>query len=103
MDINQAVSMMQGMATTPEQQNMVQWLTTQPKEVVVPVLRQYMQQIPLESVPGMLQQVRYLTRYGPSEGTKAHKEVTNWHVNGGIQKKPPAQTMPKTRCPTCGK
>ena len=49
-------ALMQGMATTPEQQNMVQWLTTQPKEVVVPVLRQYMQQIPLESVPGMLQQ-----------------------------------------------
>ena len=39
----------------------------------------------------------------PGKGTKAHKEVTNWHVNGGIQKKPPAQTMPKTRCPTCGK
>lgn len=69
MDINQAVSMMQGMATTPEQQNMVQWLTTQPKEVVMPVLRQYMQQIPLESVPEMLQQ------HMPHLHTQQHQQI----------------------------
>lgn len=56
MDVNAAISMMQGVATTPEQQNMIQWLQTQPKEIVIPFLKQWASQIPLESVPAMLQE-----------------------------------------------
>lgn len=54
MDVQSAINAMQGMARQPEQQQMLQWLQSQPQEVVVPFLKALIQQFPLDKIPEMI-------------------------------------------------
>ena len=54
MDVQSAILAMRGMANSPEQQQMLQWLQSQPQEVVLPFLKNLTQKYPLDKIPEMI-------------------------------------------------
>lgn len=73
MDIQSAINAMRGMAQEPAQQQMLQWLQSQPQEVVVPFLKTLTQQFPLEKIPEMIN--THMAHLSPTEKQSVYDSI----------------------------
>lgn len=53
-DVAQTMTLLQSLVTSPEQQGLLTWMQGQPKETLIPFLKNAMAQIPRDQLPNMV-------------------------------------------------